>query len=1073
MEYSKWSKDLNVPDPVAISFDAAGTAYVTQTTRRKANDLDIRNNRDWTVQDVGMMSVQQKLDFYRSRLAPERSDQNRRRVQDLNGDGRHDFRDLTMLSEKIHRVRDTDGDGFADRIDLFAGNFQTEVTGIAAGVLHFRDAENQPSVFATIAPDLWRLRDTNGDGKADQREKIATGFGMHIAYAGHDMHGLTVGPDGKIYWSIGDKGIHVQSKEGPFFVYPNQGGVMRCNPDGSDFEVFAHGLRNVQELAFDQYGNLFGVDNDADQPGERERFVYIVQDMDAGWRCNYQYRGGDFNPWTDEKLWQTWHTAQPAYVTPPLEYSINGPCGFAFNPGTALSESYRNYFFLTGAPHGEQIAFRVRQNGASFRMEDVHPVGRGTALIGINFGPDGGLYGVDWANGYPLNRKGAVWKLDVGSGRQHPLRPITQQLLKKNLQPESADKLVDYLAHADQRVRLRAQFELVRRKDLATLGRVVGDVRASQLARIHALWGAGQLESQAGGGPDWAAVLSDEDPEIVVQALKVIRNLESFPSPAFHPLVDSKNPRVLFHLLMALSKHGDPSWLPTVAFMARDCKPGDVYLRHATIRALAGCDLEKDLGMFVVHRNPLVRLWSVVALRQLGSEKIVEFLQDSDRGIRTEAARGIHDDFSIDGAMPGLAQQLDSTNDQDANFMVRALNANFRLGGEACLYRILKWIGDPSGKEELRLLAMRMIREWEAPHPLDKVTGRFRDFAKRQLTESDRMRIQSTLRGLLGSENSTIQASAIRSLRDLKIQLDDRDLLQIVNSKSASESLLMESLGKLAKQKSEKLGQAIELLLRHPSGGVRVFALEQLAEDSKDQASRQLETVFRGLKTHRARQQAIRLAGRLKTGDSTTLLETEFAGYLEEGRNRDIALELSEAVRAIESLSNPAARLIERQKKKWSMQKDAFSLARFEVCLEGGDSQRGKRLFETGIDTQCTRCHRVGRNGSTVGPKLDGIGKKRKPEALLRSIVHPSAEIEKPYRTLLIGLVNGQTLSGLKIRETDDRLTLADAGGKTIQVSRADIEELVLNRKSIMPEMAESLTLEKLRDLVAYLKSLQ
>ena len=256
LEYSKWSKDLNVPDPVAISFDAAGTAYVTQTTRRKANDLDIRNNRDWTVQDVGMMSVQQKLDFYRSRLAPERSDQNRRRVQDLNGDGRHDFRDLTMLSEKIHRVRDTDGDGFADRIDLFAGNFQTEVTGIAAGVLHFRDAENQPSVFATIAPDLWRLRDTNGDGKADQREKIATGFGMHIAYAGHDMHGLTVGPDGKIYWSIGDKGIHVQSKEGRFFVYPNQGGVMRCNPDGSDFEVFAHGLRNVQELAFDQYGNL-------------------------------------------------------------------------------------------------------------------------------------------------------------------------------------------------------------------------------------------------------------------------------------------------------------------------------------------------------------------------------------------------------------------------------------------------------------------------------------------------------------------------------------------------------------------------------------------------------------------------------------------------------------------------------------------------------------------------------------------------------------------------------------------------------------------------------------------------
>ena len=43
-------------------------------------------------------------------------------------------------------------------------------------------------------------------GVADVREILVTGFGLHFAYAGHDMHGLTVGPDGRIYWSIGDKG---------------------------------------------------------------------------------------------------------------------------------------------------------------------------------------------------------------------------------------------------------------------------------------------------------------------------------------------------------------------------------------------------------------------------------------------------------------------------------------------------------------------------------------------------------------------------------------------------------------------------------------------------------------------------------------------------------------------------------------------------------------------------------------------------------------------------------------------------------------------------------------------------
>jgi len=191
---------------------------------------------------------------------------------------------------------------------------------------------HENAVYATIAPDVWKLRDTNADGVADTREVIATGFGLHIAYAGHDMHGLTVGPDGKIYWTIGDKGISVTAPDGTRHHYPNQGGVMRCNPDGSDFEVFAHGLRNVQELAFDESGNLFGVDNDADQPGEKERFVFIVQGMDAGWRCHYQYRGRGYNPWTAENLWKPFEVVggaanRPYYAVTPVCNYVDGPSG--------------------------------------------------------------------------------------------------------------------------------------------------------------------------------------------------------------------------------------------------------------------------------------------------------------------------------------------------------------------------------------------------------------------------------------------------------------------------------------------------------------------------------------------------------------------------------------------------------------------------------------------------------------------------------------------------------------------------------------------------------------------------
>ncbi|MEQ1843536.1 MAG: hypothetical protein ABL994_24270, partial [Verrucomicrobiales bacterium] len=168
LAFTKWSGDLNVPDPVAISLDDHGRAYVTQTQRRQVQDLDIRKNTDWIPNDVGMRNVEQKLAFYRETLAPENSAKNVSRVEDLNGDGSHDYLDLRVLSEKIHRVEDTNGDGKADSIQVFAEGFQTEVTGIAAGVLW-----NDGAVYTTIAPDVWKLRDTDGDGKSDQREVFA------------------------------------------------------------------------------------------------------------------------------------------------------------------------------------------------------------------------------------------------------------------------------------------------------------------------------------------------------------------------------------------------------------------------------------------------------------------------------------------------------------------------------------------------------------------------------------------------------------------------------------------------------------------------------------------------------------------------------------------------------------------------------------------------------------------------------------------------------------------------------------------------------------------------------------
>ena len=341
-----WAPGPLLANAVAISFDNNGTAYVSETSRRKSSDIDIRSHRDWMTEDLALQTIEDTEAFHKQKLDPSLSDQNTWQ-EDFNKDGSHDYKDLMVQTEYVRRVWDSDGDGRADASSIFANSFNNMLTGVAAGILYHDD-----EVFVTAAPDLWKIKDTNGDHVADQQESISHGYGIHIAYAGHDMSGLTMGPDGKLYWSIGDIGVNVVDKNGKRWAYPNQGAVMRCYPDGSDFEVFAHGLRNPQELAFDQYGNLISVDNDGDHAGEHERFVHILEGSDSGWRINWQF--GKYNQpneqykiWMDEKLYVPHFPGQAAYLLPPLALAPDGPAGLAFNPGTALGERWNDYFFAS------------------------------------------------------------------------------------------------------------------------------------------------------------------------------------------------------------------------------------------------------------------------------------------------------------------------------------------------------------------------------------------------------------------------------------------------------------------------------------------------------------------------------------------------------------------------------------------------------------------------------------------------------------------------------------------------------------------------------------------------------
>lgn len=1074
LQFSKWSGTVNVPDPVAISFDDSGKAYVTQTQRRKSQDLDIRQHRDWIPDDVKLSSVAEKRAFYQSALAIGQDAINAKHVDDHNQDGHHDYRDLMVISERIHVIEDTDNDGTADHIQLFAEDFKTEVTGIAAGVLHFND-----TVYATVAPDVWRLKDSNQDGIADDRSLLATGFGLHIAYAGHDMHGLTIGPDGKIYWSVGDKGISVTSQEGRKYHYPNQGGVLRCNPDGSDFEVFAHGLRNVQELAFDQFGNLFGVDNDADKPTEQERFVYIVKGMDAGWRCNYQYRGSDYDPWMAENLWQPWQKGQPSYIVPPIRNYVDGPAGFAFNPGTALSPEYKDYFFLTEAPKGRQYAFQVEADGASFRMVNDHLIGEGAAIVGINFGPDGGLYGVDWGGGYPLNQSGAVWKIDNPTFANSPARIEVRRLLQAPFGDYKSARLRQLLSHADQRIRLQAQFKLANRVDTDSFTEVLKS-ESSVVAKCHAIWGLGQIARKQSddnnGSPTTTTAtttavsalrdaLSSNTPEIVAQTLRTIGDLPSFDSITLTPLLSHQNPRVKFMAASALGRHGDVQAIPALLKLADRLKSSDTYLKFSLTSALTGCATPQQLASFCNHKNSVLQLAAVVALRRQSSPEVAAFLSSSNLEVSSEAARAIHDDMSIIGALPELAGTLNQLPNQTEAFVRRAINANFRLGNAV---QLAEFAADTTAALPLRLEALNCLQTWSNPPSLDRVTGRHREFS-----ESNKSLPTESLTALISvvaaDSSSEIRAAGLLAAAELKIRLHPSALVKIATSTSGSAKTQIAALKALQSQDYAELADVADKMIGSTEPIVRIAALAMLNKLQPERSLNRVERVLENSASIPERQHAITWLAKIKGSKARELL-TDYVSQMAEGMHPTLWLEISEAARKRGIADENLASLTNNAFGK--VVKDAADPAfEFADCLTGGDLSRGNDLFKTHLAAQCIRCHRIGKTGSKVGPNLQDIGIKRDVTYLLRSIVAPSADIDKEYRTQVVVLVSGKSLQGVLTEDSKTTITLADSQGKTTVVDREDIDEMFAQKISIMPEMKKALTRREIRDLVAFLQS--
>ncbi len=1074
-------KNGKVTSPTALAFGPKGEIYVSETHRFRHGVPDNRDHLYWYLDDIASRSVEDRRKMHEKWFGKEEKSSEK-------------F--LTEVEEVVRLLSTPGEDGKSAETRVFAQGFNEVVDGPAAGVFEY-----EGTVYLACIPKIWALRDKDGDGKADkpgEREVLFDGFGARVSFSGHDLNGFALGPDGRIYGTLGDRGMNLTTREGKHYELPDQGCVFRFDPDGSNFEVIHTGLRNPKEIAFDEYGNAISVDNNSDQ-GDQARVVYVMEGADSGWTMDHQalhsfHRqiGMEEHPpnrWMEERMWAPENDAQPSYIVPPVANLTSGPSGLTYHPGTGFLESEAGRFLICdyrgGAANSGIWSFKVEPSGAGMKLADSRQLNWGAAVTDVEYSWDGKLYVTDFITGWQSHEDGRVYSLAADKMFRQEDAEYAAEVMETGFEKRPAPGLEKLMTHPDMRIRLRAQMALSRKPealDAFTRAAKEGD---TTIRRLHGVWGLGIIarrgsavlpadaegfaalpskQTRTKAGAILVELLADKDAEVRAQAVKALGE-SGLPAgnTQFAALLADDSPRVRAFAAIAAGKMKSAASISFIWEMLRG--NDDPYLRHAGAYALSLLCEPQQISVLAGEDDPALRLAGVIALRRLKDPAAAAFLEDEDPRVAREALGAIHD-AGIEQARPMVAALLD---EPPAYLTVmdwrRVLHSAFRLGDDANLERVVNTVLDEKTPAAAREEGLRLIGLWSKPHPVDQSLGRWAP-----LPERDPAKVRNVLMPVLGSllklqGKLAEPALALVEKYDLDLSaVDDAALKGLVTSKSLPGPARSEALDLYAKRKPADLPKLLGDLAKGDNDDLAIGAIKRLAADNPAAALEGIRAAT-GHSSARRQQEAWKIAAGLQAPGVEALF-TEGLAKLEAKQGvSPSALELLDA--AAKRPEAGVKKALEAYQAALAASKDP--LAPYLGSLQGGDAKKGGEIFESQPAAQCMRCHAAGggHGGGDAGPDLSAIGKHRDARYFLESLVNPGAKVAEGFGLTSITLKGGKTVGGIILADTKEHVDL-DSSGKVLRVRKADIDSM-LPPVSAMPPMGGILTPSDLRDVVAWL----
>jgi putative membrane-bound dehydrogenase-like protein len=649
------------------------------------------------------------------------------------------FRPENYVGPPADRVRmfaDTDGDGRADRVTTFH-----EGTRSTMNVAVHPDG----SVYVATRMEILRLRDTNGDGQADEKTRIA-----HLETKGDYPHnglsGFAFDFRGDVYFGLGENlgsEFKLIGTDGSIASDLEGGQIYTCKAGGSGIRRVAFGFWNPFHVAFDAFGRLFAVDNDPDSMPPC-RLMHIVD----GGNYGYRYRNGrkGVHPFT------AWNGELPGTL-PMVAGTGEAPSGVLAYESDHLPEDYIGNLLVTSWGDHRLERYRLEPRGASFQSvteafvkgdENFRPVG-------IAVAPDGSLFVSDWVlHDYNVHGKGRIWHVTSANPR----------MIKRASAPELA------VQSTDRPTRERAARELLKTDEGRTvLTKLTTESESSRVRTlaITALASVGVTNSAV------AAAANDPAIEVRSAAVRVLRDKR-----ALTPLVKTdKSPEVRAEIL----RHTDDLALTDSLWAA--VSDSDAFVAQAAREGLARLHAVTP-DMDFAARTPTERLACLLILREAnvpgGTKALPQFLRDPDTAVRFAAVQWVGEERLKEFRQP-LIEAL-SVGPATSRLFGGYLSALERLdgvvrtsdnewGGEQYIVRALE---DPATNAEARRWCVRMLRP---DHPLLTV---------------------ERLREYLQSDDAGMQLEAVRSLRDSKQKDRDALLAEIAQSDSNSSRVRAEAI---------------------------------------------------------------------------------------------------------------------------------------------------------------------------------------------------------------------------------------------------------------------------------------